>query len=192
MEQGLERKFGGFPLSVIDARARELTVINPRAKCLPSEMTIDSAVVLIFEQQQLVRKVSVDKFPCTKDEWYKYIIWPIHANGGDHPSYHPSDPRTDMTSPYAKLATTMRAPIRTMDYQRGSTISYARPKLPKSLVTHVNGPKLHTRRINARRTHRTLKCSFVEQPVATFRLHRRSITPFCHSFVIQWSHVRRN
>ena len=30
----------GFPLSLIDARARELTVISPKAKCLPSEMTI--------------------------------------------------------------------------------------------------------------------------------------------------------
>ena len=28
MEQGLERKFGGFPLSAIDARARKLTIIN--------------------------------------------------------------------------------------------------------------------------------------------------------------------
>ena len=34
-EQGHERKFGGFSLSAIDARALELTVVSPRAKCLP-------------------------------------------------------------------------------------------------------------------------------------------------------------
>ena len=65
IEQSLERKFGGFPLFAIGACARELTVINPRAKCSPAEMTIDSAVVLIFKQQQLVHKVSLNKFPCT-------------------------------------------------------------------------------------------------------------------------------
>ena len=94
---------------------------------------IDSAVVLIFEQQQLVRKVPVDKFPCTNDEWYKYIFWLAHANGGDHPSHHPSDPCADIISPYAKLATTMRAPIRTMYYQCGSTIYPRTTKITEEL-----------------------------------------------------------
>ena len=107
MEQGPERNFGGFSLSAIDARARELTAINPSDNYLPVEMTIDGAVVLIFEQQQLVRKVSVDKFPITKDEWYKYIFWPVHANGGDQ--YLNGQYGHVNTSPYAKLASSMRA-----------------------------------------------------------------------------------
>ena len=121
-----EPKFGGIPLSLVDARALELTIVSPETKCAPSEMTIDSAVVLIFEQQQLSLRVSVDKFPCTRDEWYKYIFWPVHANGGDH--QYLDERRIHVnTSPYAKLATAMRAPSRTTGapsnpgYQRGFT-----------------------------------------------------------------------
>ena len=140
MEQGPERKFGGFPLSAIDARALELTVVNPRAKCLPSEMTIDSAVVLIFEQQQLVRNVSVDKFPYTKDEWYKCIFWPVHANGGDE--YLNEQYGHVNTPPYAKLATTMRAPIPKMGFQRGSTIYPRTTKITEQLGRSLSSLEL--------------------------------------------------
>ena len=133
MEQGLERQFGGFPLSAIGARARELAAMNPRAKFLPAEMTIGSAVVLIFEQQQLVRKGPVDKFPCTRDEWYKYIFWPVHANDGNYPS----DPRANTPSPYTQLATTMRAGG-IPEYDRGSSIHPRTTKITEELGRSLN------------------------------------------------------
>ena len=94
-------------------------------------MTIDSAVVLIFEHSQLARKFKSDNFPCTRDEWYKYIFWPVHANGGDHQyldqtvdrrHYLPSDIEFN-TSPYVKLVTATRAPNRcnSSGYKRGGT-----------------------------------------------------------------------
>ena len=106
-----KQKFGGFPLSVVDARARQL---NP--------LSIDSAVVLISEQSQLARKFKLNDFPCTKNEWYKYIFWPVHANGGDQQYFDECLTKVN-TSPYAKLATTMRTPqLYGSTYQRGSTV----------------------------------------------------------------------
>jgi hypothetical protein len=79
--------------------------------------------VLIFEQSQLARKFKLDNFPCTRDEWYKYIFWPVHANGGDYPL----DLRAvadGKQSPYAEIATAMRAPNRSINsgYRRGGTV----------------------------------------------------------------------
>ena len=91
-------------------------------------MTIDSAVVLIFEQQQLVRKVPVDKFPITKDEWYKYIFWPVHANGGDQ----------YLNEQYGH----MRAPIPKMGFQRGSTIYPRTAKITEELGRSLNSIEL--------------------------------------------------
>ena len=122
-----EPKFGGFPLSVVDARARQLTSLN-----------IDEAVVLIFEQSQLARKFKLDNLPCTRDEWYKYIFWPVHANGGDHQYLDERHIHVN-TTPYAKLATAMRAPNRSISsgYKRGATVhrrtTYITEELGRSL-----------------------------------------------------------
>ena len=127
-----EPKFGGFPLSIVNVRARELTGVSPRDRCLTSEMTIDSAVVLIFEHDQLARKFKLDQFPCTRDEWYKYIFWPVHANGGNYPS----DPRAN-TAPYAQLATKMRAGGKP-EHQRGSTLYPRTTKITEELGRLLN------------------------------------------------------
>jgi len=200
---------------MVDARALELIIVSPKATCSPSEMTIVSAVVLIFEHNQLSLKVSMDKFPCTRDEWYKYIFWPVHANGGNYPS----DPRANTPSPYTQLATTMRAGG-TPEHERGSTIYPRTTKITKELGRSLSSPELRkappvrlrlqyaslsayqrvitpkteasvsiancadngtnvnsrfahprfvsfyestTRRINTRRTHLTLKCSWSDR-----------------------------
>ena len=96
-------------------------------------MTVDSAVVLIFEQQKPVRKVSVNKLPCNRGEWYKYIVWPVHVNGGNYPS----DPRANTPSPYAQLATAMRAGG-TPEYERGSTIFPRTTKITEELGRSLN------------------------------------------------------
>ena len=103
-------------------------------------MTIDSAVVRILEQQQLVRNVSVDKFPYTKDQWYKCIFWPVHANGGDE--YLNEQYGHVNTPPYAKLATTMRATIPKMGFQRGSTIYPRTTKITEQLGRSLSSLEL--------------------------------------------------
>ena len=128
-----EPKFGEFPLSMVDARALELNIVSTKATCSPSEMTIDSPVVLIFEHNQLSLKVSIGKFPCTRDEWYKYIFWPVHANGGNYPS----DSRANTPLPYAQLATAMRAGG-TPEYERGSTIFPRTTKITEELGRSLN------------------------------------------------------
>ena len=140
-----EPKFGGFPLSVVDARALQLARLN-----------IDEAVVLIFEQSQLARKFKLDNFPCTRDEWYKYIFWPVHANGGDHTD-QPFDPRADMQSPYANLAAKMRAPNRngSLAHPRGST-KYPH-KITKELGLSLNQLELRKApRVRLRLKHASL------------------------------------
>ena len=128
VEQSPERKFGGFPLSIVDGRALGLTVVSPCKECQPSELTIDSATALVLEQQTL-RSASVGNqhitFPCTRNEWYKYIFWPVHANGGDHSCLHYG---LKNTAPYSQLAIKMRLPKQTNGpvYSRGST-TFQRP-----------------------------------------------------------------
>ena len=118
-----KKKFGGFPLSIVDARALKLTAISPKEHKSSEMMNIDEAVVLIFEQSQLVRKLKLDNLPCTRDEWYKCIFWPVHANGGDYP-FDLRAVADGKQSPYAKLATAMRAPNRSISsgYKRGGTV----------------------------------------------------------------------
>ena len=128
-----EPKMGGFPLSMADARALELTIVSTKATCSPSEMTIDSPVVLIFEHNRLSLKVSIGKFPCTRDEWYKSIFWPVHTNGGNYPS----DSRANTPLPYAQLATAMRAGG-TPEYERGSTIFPRTTKITEELGRSLN------------------------------------------------------
>ena len=127
-----KQKFGGFALSVVDARSLKLTPLS-----------IDNAVVLISEQSQLARKFKLDNFPCTRDEWYKYIFWPVHANGGDHQYldqtvdrsvYRPIDIEFN-TSPYAKLATAMRAPNRR---RHGATVYPRTTKITEGLGRSIN------------------------------------------------------
>ena len=117
-------------------------------------MTIYSAVVLIFEQQQLVRKVSLGKFPCTRDEWYKYIFWPVHANGGDYPF----GPLASMQSPYAKLATTMRTPQPYgSGYRRGGTVYPRTTKITEELGRFLNHLELRKApRVRLRLKHASL------------------------------------
>ena len=74
--------------------------------------------MLISEHNQIARRLKLDDFPYTKDEWYKYIFWPVHVNGGDH-QYLDERRTQDNPSPYAKLATTMRAP-QNPRYRRGT------------------------------------------------------------------------
>ena len=129
-----EPEFGGFPLSIVDARALEPTRVSPNARCFTSEIAIDSAVVLIFEHNQLARKFKLDHFPCTRGEWYKYIFWPVHANGGDHQYLDERHIHVNM-SPYAKLATAMRAPSRCnrFGYQRGCIVYPRTTKITEEL-----------------------------------------------------------
>ena len=75
--------FGGYQISEVDARVLELTQITPYAEFSSSDvMDIDSAIARIIEQGYLTRSrgnyVSVDTFPCTKADWYKYVFWPVH------------------------------------------------------------------------------------------------------------------
>ena len=182
-------------------------------------MTIGSAVVLIFEHDHIARKLKLDQFPYTRDEWHKYIFWPVHANGGNYPS----DPRAN-TAPYAQLATKMRAGGKP-EHQSGSTLyprttknhrgtwsltqpprtapsatsststsvcivisvsayHHAKTEASVSIINcaddgtnaslrfahprFVSVYESTTRRINARRTNRTLKCSLVERPSQLF------------------------
>ena len=157
-----EPKFGGFPLSIVNVRARELTGVSPRDRCLTSEMTIDSAVVLIFEHDQLARKFKLDQFPCTRDEWYKYIFWPVHANGGNYPS----DPRAN-TEPYAQLATATRAPKPYgSGYRRGSTVYPRTTKTTEELGRLLNRLELRQApRVRLRLRHASLSA------------YQRAVTP---------------
>ena len=128
VEQSPERKFGGFPLSIVDGRALELTVVSPYKECQPSELTIDSATALVLEQQ-ILRSVSVENqyitLPCTRNEWYKCIFWPVHANGGDHSCLQHGLKKDCADS---QLAIKMRLPKQTNGpvYSRGST-TFQRP-----------------------------------------------------------------
>ena len=147
-----KKKFGGFPLSIVDARALKLTAISPKKHKSSEMMTIDSAVVLIFEHDHIARKFKLDNFPCTRDEWYKYIFWPVHANGGDQPF----DPRADMQSPYANLAAKM-TPNRygSLKHPRGST-KYPR-KITEELGRSLNQLELRKApRVRLRLKHASL------------------------------------
>ena len=151
-----KKKFGGFPLSIVDARALKLTAISPKKHKSSEVMTIDSAVVLIFEHDHIARKFKLDNFPCTRDEWYKYIFWPVHANGGDHTD-QPFNPRADMQSPYANLAAKMRAPNRngSLAHPRGST-KYPR-KITEELGRSLNQLELRKApRVRLRLKHASL------------------------------------
>ena len=59
-------------------------------------------------------------FPCTRNEWYKHIFWPVHTNSGDH-----SCLRYGVVNfaPYSQLAIKMRLPKHTTSptHSRGST-----------------------------------------------------------------------
>ena len=112
--------FGDNQLSVVGARVLELTEVTPCADCLSSHvMDIDSTVARIIEQRYSTRhrgnNVAVDIFPCTKSDWYKYVFWPVHLNGGALPSsayaisvYAEQAPRDQIDETYSDLACKMR------------------------------------------------------------------------------------
>jgi len=116
--------------------------------------------VLIFQHDHIARKLKLDQFPCTRYEWYKYIFWPVHANGGNYPS----DPRAT-TAPYAQLATKMRAGGKP-ENQRGSTLYPRTTKITEELGRLLN-------RIELRKAPRVrLRLKY-----ASLSAYQRTITP---------------
>ena len=129
-----EPKFGGFPLSIVNARARELTGVSPRDKCLASKMTIDSAVVLIFEHDQLARKFKLDQFRCTRDEWCKHIFGPYTQTAETiHPTHVPT--RSHMHSSPRQCERQNRT---VLGYRRGGTVYPRTTKITEELGRLLN------------------------------------------------------